>query len=525
VTESNRSSAARKPSFALVWLAMPLIFAVALGLRVWGAFFDLPYIYHPDEPVNIKVIHAMVMDHDPNPHYFRYPSLVYDLDVAATWVYFGLPAILSDKQWAISDPLTLAMGTTYTSSPDAVVLYRSLTICAALLSIVLVYLIGRRGHSERAGVIAAALMAISPVVVAESRYVTPDSYVVLFELLTILMCLRIAQSGRMAHYLLAGGAVGATAASKYNGALICLTVVAAHALHFGPAPRHWEKLLMAGACSALVFLVFTPFALLDAQTFITDSMYEFGHYASHHQGMEGGGSTWYLRELWTGMGVAAVLAAGKAAGCLGGRSALCVVLVSFAVPYLLFISSFHVHNDRTMLPIVPCALLLAAMMFVDLASARSPLHGVAPGLRWAALAVLGVALLLIPVRHTIEQSIAITTIDSRTTAREWIDSTLPDNALIAIESYSPFVDPTRFRIVQSERAIDHTASWYEENSVDYVVLSEGMFGRYFGDPRTYAPEVSRYLQLMQAMTLVKRFNDGGYEVAVFQTSPGAANAP
>jgi hypothetical protein len=246
-------------------------------------------------------------------------------------------------------------------------------------------------------------------------------------------------------------------------------------------------------------------------------IYQFRTYSSPHQGMEGSAPTWYLQQLWLNTGLASILALGQIIIGWRQRSAPTIILASFSVLYFLFISSFTVRNDRTLLPLVPCVLLLAALLLVDLASPHSPLRRISPALRRLTLALLGVALVLVPSLRTIEQAVALTTVDSRATAREWINSKLPAGALIAVESYAPFADPARFRILQSERAIDHKPAWYVENGADYVVLSQGMFGRYFDNPRQYAGEVMRYAQLVNSLKLVKSFKDGGYEISVYQT--------
>ena len=54
-------------------LALVLILLAAAGLCVWGAFFELPYIFHPDEPENIAAIQTMLANQDANPHLFLIP--------------------------------------------------------------------------------------------------------------------------------------------------------------------------------------------------------------------------------------------------------------------------------------------------------------------------------------------------------------------------------------------------------------------------------------------------------------------
>jgi 4-amino-4-deoxy-L-arabinose transferase-like glycosyltransferase len=508
------------------WIRYVILFAtllLALSLRLWGAFFDLPYIYHPDEPANINVIQAIYTTANLNPHYFHYPTLFFYLNALAACCYFGVPALISGHPSLLAPPVNLVMGTTYAINQDAVVLYRSLTICVGVLSVFLCYLVGSRGNRARVGVMAAVLMAISPVLVADCRHITPDSYIIVFELLTILASISIATSGRWGWYAAAGAAVGAAAATKYNGVLVAFCVITAHFFRFGVTPKEWGRLIFAGATSALIFLACSPFVLLDYNAFVTDMTREFQHYSGEHAGMDGNVPTWYLSELWTATGVAAILSVVQIALFVRKRDPAALVLAGFAIPYLIFISTFGVRNDRTLLPVIPCVLLLAAMFMADFSSWLQTIgHRISPVLRWALLAALGVALTFSPLRVVLQQTSLLTTVDSRATSREWISSQLPANSVVAIESYAPFVDPSRFRLVRLERAIDPEVEWYFDQGVDYVVLSQGMFGRYFENPQKYFREIGAYFRLMNSLTLVKRFADGNYLVYIYGTH-GAAD--
>lgn len=495
-----------------------LILALALALRLWGAYFDLPYIYHPDEPFNLDIIQTMLANRDLNPHFFDYPSLVYYLDASAAWLYLGLPALIAGTTWSLTPAISISMGSTFATDANVVALFRSITICSGIVSTYLVYRVGKSAQDKPTGLIAAALFAVSPLLIADCQHVTPDSYVVAFELLTILASLSIAKSGQWISYIGAGVAVGLAAASKYNGALVCIFVIAAHVLHFGLTLKIWNRLVCAGLVSVVTFLACSPFVLFDFPNFLSDWTKDFHHYAGRHQGMEGNAPLWYLRELWLGAGIAGALACTQIAIAWRQRSVAPLVLAIFIVAYALFICAFPVRNDRTLLPIVPCVLLLAAMFVTRLNSASTLTQHVSPTLRNILLLSLVIGLTAMPLLQTIQQGIHMTTVDSRIKAREWINVNLPPNSLVAVESYSPFVDPSRFRIVQQERAIDKSLPWYVEQGVDYLVLSQGMFGRFFSDPNTYPAEVGRYLRLMQSLKLVKRFTDGGYEVLVYQTN-------
>lgn len=57
------------------WRVCTALLLLALVPRLVGLTADLPYMHHPDEPVNLRVIDAMIVNGDANPHFFNYPSL------------------------------------------------------------------------------------------------------------------------------------------------------------------------------------------------------------------------------------------------------------------------------------------------------------------------------------------------------------------------------------------------------------------------------------------------------------------
>ncbi|HZP66583.1 MAG TPA: glycosyltransferase family 39 protein [Rudaea sp.] len=496
--------------------ALGAILAGALALRLWGAFADLPYIYHPDEPQNIVAIQHILATHDANPHLFLYPALLYYVNVAVALVVKTLPAWLAGDTPTYAAPISIAMGATFAPDASAVASYRLVSIVGGVGSVLLVYLIGKRARDVSTGLLAALLAACSPLLAADSRNVLPDSYVVFFELVTLLAALAIAAGGRRSAYLAAGFAVGACAASKYNGALVCLFPLAAHLVRSGASPRAAGPLVLAGVVSAVAFMLLTPYTLLDPATFAGIG-YQYHTYSSRHQGMEGNVPLWYLGTLWRTTGLACVLAACQLVRGVRARCAPTLVIAAFALPYLVFISTFVVRNERTLEPVVPCVLLLAVLFLRHLASPSSVLNrAAAGGLRTAALAVLALAVVAAPLRVAVAEAVRLSTVDSRATAREWINTNLPEHAVVAVESYVPYVDPARFRIVQAERAIDHPLAWYADRGAQFFVLSEGLYGRYLAAPREYPDEAARYVALMDSMRLVRRFDDGGYEVLVYE---------
>ncbi len=69
---------------------LAVILALGAGLRLWGVRFGLPHdLARPDEE---KIIGAAlgIVQGDPNPHMFLYPSLFIYANAAAYWLLFIL---------------------------------------------------------------------------------------------------------------------------------------------------------------------------------------------------------------------------------------------------------------------------------------------------------------------------------------------------------------------------------------------------------------------------------------------------
>jgi 4-amino-4-deoxy-L-arabinose transferase-like glycosyltransferase len=500
-------------------LALAAILVAAFALRAWGAFFDLPYIFHPDEPVNLQIIQHMLASHDPDPHAFLYPSLMYYINVAVALIFVSLPAALTGHEVQYLEPLSIAMGSTFAPDANAVAMYRLVSICGGLLAVFLMYRIGARARDTSTGLIAAALMAVSPLIVDDCRHVTPDSYVVLFELLTLMASLAILSTGRWSAYVMAGIAIGATAASKYNGAVVCLFPVVAHLARNGFSLRSLAPLLLAGVLSVVAFFACCPYLIIDHAQFLHDLDYQRRMYGGSHAGMEGDAFSWYAGEIVVTTGFALVLALLQIADGIRRRWAVTWVIGLFAVVYFAFICLFQLRNDRTLLPVIPCLLVLASIFVMRLAQGDGLLPNAPANTRRMLAVICVIAMSATPLGVTVARTLQLTRTDSRTTAREWIEANLPEHAVVAVESYSPYIDYRRFQIVRSERAIDHPPQWYVDQHVDFLVLNQGMYGRYLMPPYGHIQDTAAYVQLMKTFPLVKQFNDGGFGVQIYAVAP------
>lgn len=501
------------------WLLSAIVL-LALGLRLAAIDYDLPAIFHPDEPAVIRISREMFATGDLHPHFFDYPSLIfYTNALAYTPLYLG--GRLSGAFDSRADILPLesvTMGTVRAPQPAAVLLNRGLSLVMGVGTVALLYFIGHILTDRPAvGLLAALLLAVAPNHVYHSRIVTTDAMVTFFIVLTLLMAALIFRQGRTRHYVLAGLAVGLAAGTKYNGAMVALVVPLAHFLRAGwRGWRDW-RLYAAGLAALAAFLLTTPYAILDYPAFSAALFGVMGHYGRGHAGMEGDPLVWYATFLWTTTTLAPLLALVQIGRGLWQRSRPTLLLAAYPIVYFLFIIRFEVRNDRTILPIVPFIFLLAAVVLADLLALTARAGSRPARMAAAALAVgLLAATVVYPAALTLRENRVLAGELSQETAAVWLAANLEPGARVAVGAYSPFVDPGIFDVAGFNSLIDNPPEWFAAQGFDYVIAAGGMYGRFYREPARYPDEVRRYDQLFGALELVRVFDDGWNEIRVYR---------
>jgi 4-amino-4-deoxy-L-arabinose transferase-like glycosyltransferase len=500
------------------------ILLIALSIRLWGISYDLPYIYHPDEPWPIRIAFNMLQSHNLNPHFFDWPSLIIYVNLFIEAIYYSSTIVnklmlgLGQPSGVMGPLVELTMGVTYTRVPIIVLLARLVTVGMGIGTILATIWAGKKLFRDiKVGALAGILMAVSLTNVSLNRFNTPDSYATFFLSAVFLASIYIYQEGRTSAYVITGICLGLAVSSKYNSGLIIVVFLVGHFLRTGWRGFKDYRLYLALCLGALAFIATTPYALLDFSAFSVNVLNVNSHYSTGHPGMEGNTLKWYLGYMWRTAGVFYALSVLAILRGIYSRSKELILLSIFPLVYFVFICMFTVRNDRTFLPLTPFLYLLAASFLAYLWNKANKIRlKVMRQSSFLAIICLVLAGLILTTSLTFKSTIQLTTINSRETARLWIDSNLPINSKIVIESYSPFVDISRFTVTGVGQMIDHEPEWYIEQGFDYMVFSQGMFGRYYREPERYKSQIIEYDNLFGQFPLIKKFTDGGYEVRVYR---------
>lgn len=499
-------------------LALALVLLLGIALRVWGINFGLPYTTAPDEPTHFKIALHIFQTGDLNPGWLNYPTLTFYINALALIPFYlvGEAVGIFASPTDVPVPEVVTMGVGLLRLPAEFLYGRLLTAVFGVASLGLIYLLGRKLCGNNwGGIFTVLLLAISPAAVSNSHLIRPDIYVVFFVLLSVTFALRIVEDPRLSNYIWASIAAGFAVSSKYNVPLVVVPIITAHLMRYGIAGFKRKEIYIAGIVSIPAFLLTTPYVALDFPLFWHGFGYEIFAQAEGHAGFEGNTVPWYLSFVWSTEGVLAIAAVAQAIRFVRARSPIGLTLLSFPVVYYIFINLFTVRNDRTILPVLPFLDLLAVLFVVGLYDWMR--QHIRREIALAGTLVLCALMPIVPLSTSIASDLRLTQIDSRDTAREWIAANLPSDTHIAQEAYTPYIDTRRFIVQGVYGIVDHLPDWYVENGFEYLVFSQGNYGRFFAEPDRYGDWIGKYNQFFNRFQEVKRFNDNNYEVRIYKT--------
>lgn len=468
--------------------AVLLTFAGA-ALRFYGIDFGLPEHFHPDEVPKVNALLEMRSHGDLNPRYFLHPSLL----LYSTYFmnemlrFFG-----ANGAWGES----------------AFLAGRYVSALAGTASILVLFLLARRLFTPGISLLAAALLAVSPLHVTVSRYLKEDALLTFFVLLTMLFLIKAVQDGRRMSLVLSAVAAGMGASTKYSGILLLLPLLLAPWLRSGSL-RPDKALLRTAICclplAALTFFICTPYSVFDSATFLKDLAYEKHHLTGGHTvGIDPWSQLWMFhvaRSIIPGIGTLPFFAASIGIGiCFWLRRMdallLAGTLLLFYLPAEWAQSKPEPQPERYIVPCLPFLALLAAQGVQKLA----------PSISFVALA----SLLLIgyPLLRTINYAQEIND-DTRLRLSRWMSENIPANSKIAVDfpNYGPALSASSYDVSYVE-----PAKFLESISIerlrsspyDYLVLSSLYYERYFLQPSAPAAARERVREVFRRVPIVRQ---------------------
>lgn len=246
------------------------IILFGLVLRLIGIKWGLPdknhfYPYYCDEYNPVYVLGNMEpLKLDFNPRYLHNPTFFYYL-VGATWGLghiSGLLTITKDKDFYLRNPHEY--GNLYLSG-------RFLVIGFSLLSIYMVYLLGKKLFSETTGIISALFLSVVPLHVFQSHFMEISIVSSFFVLLAMYFAVLALETNEKKYYIISGIVTGLAMGTKYTTWPFLFVFIICDFIY---RKKFNKKILSYIVCSVLFFLMTTPYAILDFHRFQLDFLHK-----------------------------------------------------------------------------------------------------------------------------------------------------------------------------------------------------------------------------------------------------------
>ena len=427
---------------AAQWGALA-VFALALGLRLWGIGFGVPHDLTADEPHYI--VQALKVGAGEGGPLLRIWHTVGKggLDYLL-FIEYGVVFVVLWLTGLVHEPRDFAL--LYLRDPTVFYLVGRITVAVlGALTVLATYGFARRLYGARVGLAAAFIGAVAYYHVAESHIINVHVPMACALAGSLVAFLRFEQGGTRRSLLLAGALCGAAIALAYTAGLALLMMLTA--LITRPARRrfidHMRDMALLVAPAIVMIALMSPDLLLGIGLLLGN----FGLFGGANPGREETSVRSFIDSVtilrsgdWTGFlalllkpnnVLVAVAAVGGMGIGLWRRERWTTILAAASVLFLTIVSvSNRGVNEAYLFPIAPVLWTLAGRGLAAVASSgRVPLAV-------ATLAVSG-----FPLYEIVRDDTMIAQPDTREIAKAWFESHVPSGAKV-------LMDGMRFRYVQ-----------------------------------------------------------------------------
>jgi hypothetical protein len=441
-----------------------LILGTAALARFWGIDYGLPFSYWTDE------YHELMRAMQLGAGSFNLGRTTKGGFYLLLFVEYGFYYVILKLAGIVANPGEFAAY--FVRDPTMFYLIgRSTAAVFGCITVAAVFWFSRLAYSTAAGLLAAFLLAVNVLHADVSHRIGVDVPMTTCVMLSLCFAMRLAIAGRRRDYVLAALFAALATTTKLPGILLLLPLFIAHVSSVsrkGGGVAAWIRspdLWIAAGVFAAVLLVTNPGFVLytnvgkhlpslsEAELDEVESLAE--------QGISGRPNLYffYLKALVDSMGVPLFVASiGSMAYALWRRAAADVMLLSYAVVNYLVISGTSaetLYYPRYALPIVAVlAVLTGRALAVLLQNVR----------KWrGAVAVAVVGLLTAwPISEVVTANHTLTRTDTRTVAKEWFESNVPEGSKVLIEGGKTGPKRESVQIRESRPSLERRIEYWRE---------------------------------------------------------------
>jgi 4-amino-4-deoxy-L-arabinose transferase-like glycosyltransferase len=495
-------------------LAVIAIVLVGGALRVTGIGFGDPFVYHPDEWIIAGPAMTMAATGDWNPHNFFYPSLLIDLEAFVAWAVHALggATLATGQPWLFENELVA-------DQFGYVLAGRLIVAILGTATIVVVFETTRRLVGVAGALAAAAIMAVIPLAVEHSHYLTTDVPMTFMCAACLLATVVASQDGRRRWWLFAALLAGLAGSTKWNGLAVALVPFVAYvAIRFdGTRPlaiiRDPVPYLMVAA-TLVGFIVPTPAILLAPAEVASFVSFSADLYAipdpRQTQDTIGFNISSLVAALgpllvWCAVGLVVLAAWVRRDPARRGAVAIPV----FIVVYFVLASLPARYYARNLLPLIPFLAVAGGVAVGEVVEwlGRQAWLSRLPSRSGVAIVALAVAVsLAIPVPSSLAVTMDLLRPDTRDIARAWMLDNVPRETVVAREIYTPVFDDQEFTAAGRFFLHQVDLDGYRAAGARYLIASSWSYERFIDKPGT--PREDAFYKSLFALPEVFRVDAG-----------------
>jgi 4-amino-4-deoxy-L-arabinose transferase-like glycosyltransferase len=444
------------------------LFLIALCLRLSGIGFGLPLISNfyirPDETL-ISVPAIRMLESSGNPHFFGYPALMMELSAAFYRIYFALLKMLGATS---ATTISVDFGT---DMSGYVMISRSLSALFSSLTVIVVYKLARKIISRQGAMLAALLLAASPLACRDAHFGVTDSLVTLCGAACIYTLAGYLETGKRIQLCTASMLFGLALSAKYSAATI-FPIMFLAVLFNGNTQGEAEKIkqmAIAATVPILVFLLFNPYVIQESGSFLGSlGVIVRTLYYNHQPGLP---ISRVIKQALTPLkyGPAGILCIPLMLASMFfiaqnsiTRRIKWLITVAFILAFLPIISTKHPMPFRYVLPALPYAAILAML----------GIRAIADRFDAGLTKIVYAGFILIALAPTLMScvwtDVLLSRTDSRTLAGEWILKNVGSDIPVVVAGWpecEPQVPETDTSIL---RRIDFVRRFYGKSAVPVV---------------------------------------------------------
>ena len=430
------------------WL-LYLVIVIGFILRVIGVEFGKPFRYHPDEMKLVWQAGHLLDYHSWSketlfligvyPPFFTYVLAIAFALYRLLMVIIGqFPSIAAIKEIYYVYPFQFHL------------IGRWISILAGTATIPLLYWVGKKLYGKLTGLLSAAFLAVIFFHVRTSHFATVDVFVTFLTMVSFAFSVAILEKNDVKYYIGAGVFAGLAAATKFNAGIVVLPLIISHFFsYFSNSTVDWKtfflKIVIAGVVTLAVFLIACPMPLLDFKEFwggiVGTVRFESigklgsgGSFWSYFTGDQSPGyGFFHFNTLPKGLGWPIVLLF-----CIGTIILLIrhkkqdFVILVFPIVLYLLVGRLNYKALRHLMMAIPFFLIISAETLRILTHKFDKRAGLP-----IAIILFGIGIVIPQIQKSLSYDLAMQETDTRTIAKDWIESNIPAGAKIGVDEFSP----------------------------------------------------------------------------------------